>query len=43
MTGNSDIDADWDSYLKSLNSMGLEEFVQILQKTYDNFLAGTEN
>ncbi len=43
VTGNSDIDADWDSYLKSLNSMGLEEFVQILQKTYDNFLAGTEN
>ena len=43
ITGNADVNADWDSYIKSLNSMGLEEFIQIMQKTYDNFLAGADN
>ena len=39
IAGNGDIDAEWDAYIASLKTMGLDEFVQILQKTYDNFLA----
>lgn len=40
VTGKSDINADWDNYVESLNNMGLDEFVGLLQKTYDNFLTG---
>ena len=39
VTGKADINADWDKYVESLNNMGLEEYIDILQKTYDNFLS----
>lgn len=42
IAGDGDIDAEWDAYVASLEAMGVEEFVQILQKTYDNFLAAQE-
>jgi putative aldouronate transport system substrate-binding protein len=35
VTGNLDIDKDWDKYLKELNNAGLSEYLAILQKTYD--------
>ena len=38
ITGVSDIDADWDEYLKTLNKIGLEEFVDLHQQAYDAFL-----
>jgi putative aldouronate transport system substrate-binding protein len=38
VTGTSDVNVEWASYVKSLKSMGLEEFMKIVQKTYDNFL-----
>lgn len=40
ITGESDVEADWDAYIASLNSMGVAEFVDILQRNYDNYLSG---
>jgi putative aldouronate transport system substrate-binding protein len=37
--GQSDIDADWEEYIRSLKSMGIEELISIMQKTYDTFQA----
>ena len=42
IAGDGDIDAEWDQYLKDLEAMGVDEFVQILQKTYDGFLAAQQ-
>ncbi len=35
VTGKGDIDSEWDAYIKSLNNMGLEDFVKINQAAYD--------
>ena len=40
LTGVSDIDAEWDGYLETLNKMGLEEFVDLHQQAYDVYLTG---
>ncbi|OAS18736.1 hypothetical protein [Paenibacillus oryzisoli] len=37
VTGQSDIDKEWDAYLKSLKSMKVDDLVAIMQKTYDNY------
>ena len=37
VTGVSDIDAEWDAYVKSLEKMGLAEFIEIYQRSYDAF------
>lgn len=42
LTGVSDIDAEWDSYLETLNKIGLEEFVELHQQAYDVFQGGAE-
>lgn len=39
ITGVADVDADWDAYVESLNGMGLERFVAILQEAYDVYYA----
>ncbi|MFC5466114.1 extracellular solute-binding protein [Lederbergia graminis] len=39
ITGGSDIDKDWDSYVENLNKMGLAEFTQIYQDGYDTLKA----
>lgn len=39
IAGESDIDADWDSYISSLNGIGLEEYVNIYQQAYDRYIA----
>ncbi|MGI5899262.1 MAG: extracellular solute-binding protein [Christensenellales bacterium] len=33
--GDLDVDSDWDSYLKELNVLGLDRYLQIVQETYD--------
>jgi putative aldouronate transport system substrate-binding protein len=38
ISGQADIDATWDDYKASLNRMGLQEFISILQKSYDIFI-----
>jgi len=35
ITGEEDIEAGWDAYLKNLEKMGLEELLDIYQRTYD--------
>ncbi len=38
IAGESDIDADWDSYISTLNGVGLEEYLNIYQKAYNRYL-----
>lgn len=38
ITGARDIESGWDTYLEELNSMGLEQWLSIAQKTYDQTL-----
>lgn len=35
VTGDKDIEKEWDSYIKQLNDMGLERYLQIYQEAYD--------
>ncbi|SHJ78637.1 hypothetical protein SAMN02745136_00850 [Anaerocolumna jejuensis DSM 15929] len=35
ITGKRDIDKEWDSYVKEMNKLGLEEFIKLKQKGYD--------
>lgn len=35
VTGELDIDKDWDDYVKRVNDMGLAKYTKILQKVYD--------
>jgi putative aldouronate transport system substrate-binding protein len=35
ITGDADIETEWDSYLETLNSQGLPELLEIYQKAYD--------
>jgi len=35
ITGKQDIDAQWDAYVKQMQSLGLEKFVELKQKAYD--------
>ncbi len=38
-TGQGDIDAEWDSYVESLNKVGLEKYMEIQNAAYDRFNA----
>ena len=40
VTGINDVDADWNDYLKLMDKIGVEEFLDILQRNYDHYLAG---
>ena len=35
VTGSMDIEKDWNKYLKELESAGLQQYLEVLQKTYD--------
>lgn len=37
ITGNSDIDAEWEKFKTDLNSIGLQEYLIILQEAYDTY------
>lgn len=39
ITGASDIDADWDAYLASMEAMGVAEFEAMMQQAYDSFMS----
>ena len=39
ITGNSDINAEWDAYCASLEKMGVAELVELMQGAYDNYKA----
>ena len=38
ITGTGDIEAEWDEYCASLNKMGVEEFVSLMQDAYDIYV-----
>ena len=35
ITGAADIDADWDSYVSTIEGMGLQDMVDLKQDAYD--------
>lgn len=37
ITGNKDLDKDWDAYVKGLNDIGLDKYMKIVQVAYDNY------
>lgn len=37
-TGQADIDAEWDSYVETLNKMGLERYMEIYRTAYERSL-----
>lgn len=37
ITGQSDIDKEWDAYLNALKSMKVDDLAAIMQKTYNNY------
>lgn len=39
-TGQGDIDKEWDSYVKSLEKMGLEKYMEIQNAAYDRYNEG---
>lgn len=39
ITGNSDINAEWDAYCASLEKMGVAELIELMQGAYDNYKA----
>ena len=39
ITGVSDIEAEWDEYVDTMKSMGIEEGIAICQEAYDNYMA----
>ncbi len=39
IAGDRDVDAEWDSYLDELRAVGVDEYIEINQKTYDSYKA----
>jgi len=39
---NGNIDDEWSDYLAELSRVGIEEWLEIKQTGYDNFIKGTE-
>lgn len=35
ITGNKDLNKDWDAYVKGLKALKLDRYLEILQKAYD--------
>lgn len=38
ITGAMDIEKDWDSYIDTLKNMGVENFIEIYQRNYDEYM-----
>lgn len=37
-TGQGDIEAEWDTYIESLNKVGLEKYMEIQNTAYDRYM-----
>ena len=35
ITGQGDIDAEWDAYVKRMDELGLQEYLKLCQQAYD--------
>lgn len=42
VTGLDDIQTEWDDYMRLLNKIGIDEFLDILQRNYDHYLEGIQ-
>lgn len=42
ITGEKDVEADWDSYLADLESLRMSELTELCQKAYDRYLEISE-
>jgi len=42
MTGSGDIEAEWDSYVQSVQAAGLDEVLGIRQKAFEEYLASMD-
>jgi putative aldouronate transport system substrate-binding protein len=42
ITGDLDVEKDWDTYISRLKSMGVDDYIQIYQKYYDIYEANQE-
>ena len=40
ITGEKDIDADWDEYIQGLENLGLQDIIDGYQRAYDSYMAG---
>ena len=38
ITGDMDIDSEWDTYITTMENMGMKELVDIYQKRYDKYV-----
>ena len=36
ITGDADIDADWNKYIEELKQMGLDRMLEIMQEAYED-------
>ena len=39
ITGDLDVEKDWDTYIEKLNTMGVENYIATYQKAYDTYMA----
>ena len=39
ITGDLDVEKDWDSYISRMESMGVNDYIRIYQKYYDIYRA----
>ena len=42
ITGKADIEKDWDEYCATLEQIGINEFVSLMQSAYDTYMAGQQ-
>ncbi|MBE5866574.1 MAG: extracellular solute-binding protein [Lachnospiraceae bacterium] len=42
ITGKADIEKDWDEYCATLEQIGIDEFVSLMQSAYDTYMAGQQ-
>ena len=38
ITGEMDLDSDWDTFVKTINGYGVDEYISIYQNAYDDYL-----
>lgn len=38
ITGDLDVEKDWDTYIQTLKNMGVEDYIALYQKNYDKYL-----
>lgn len=39
ITGEADLDDEWDAYVSSIENMGIEDCVALVQAAYDRYLS----